>query len=111
MQINNTSTNFGSIKLSKDLGNKSLSGLTKALETFKTIAPGGKDVLIIREKMNLGEAALITGQDGFSVVAKNFEDEDFIFRQIKKSFDPNAKFIEDVPPTKFEGDIIEIKHN
>ena len=95
MQIRNSSTNFGSIKLSKN-NTKSFKELTSdTLKDFQIILLGGDDISAIRGALNTKQAALIVDKKEFSIIGKNSQEETFIFQQVKETFDSNAKFIDD----------------
>lgn len=67
---------------------------------------GQKTVNEIRKSIKLNEAGVNIGKNGITIVGKDREADAFIARQLKDV--PTAKYIQDTPVTKFDGEPFEI---
>ena len=67
---------------------------------------GQKTVNEIRNSIKLNEAGVNIGKNGLTIVGKDREADAFIARQLKDV--PTAKYTQDTPVTKFDGEPFEI---
>lgn len=67
---------------------------------------GGKTVNEIRNSIKLNEAGVNIGKNGLTIVGKDREADAFIARQLKDI--PTAKYTQDTPVTKFDGEAFDI---
>lgn len=67
---------------------------------------GQKTVNEIRNSIKLNEAGVNIGKNGLTIVGKDREADAFIARQLKDV--PTAKYTQDTPVTKFDGEPFEV---
>lgn len=111
MQINNTSPNFGSIKLSANSGSKSINHLAKSIgNEFEIVGINNKNIPTVRNLIKSGQVAIShTSQDGLRIIGKNSEDESYLLMKLQSKFDPKAELIDDAPKSdKPIGDAIDL---
>lgn len=103
---NNYSPNFTStfIPYTKKLPVTTI--LEKLPPFFELKNFGQKTVNEIRNSIKLNEAGVNIGKNGLTIVGKDREADAFIARQLKDI--PTAKYTQDTPVTKFDGEAFEI---
>lgn len=103
---NNYSPNFTStfIPYTKKLPVTTI--LEKLPPFFELKNFGQKTVNEIRNSIKLNEAGVNIGKNGLTIVGKDREADAFIARRLKDV--PTAKYTQDTPVTKFDGEPFEI---
>lgn len=80
--------------------------INKIDKTFELKNFGNKTVQEIRNSIKLNEAGVNIGKNGLTIVGKDREADAFIARQLKDV--PTAKYTQDTPVTKFDGEPFEV---